>query len=246
MIDAKIAVVAHIYYEEIWPELVSYLHNIPQDFRLFVSIPEGHDEKRIRSAFADATVVQVKNVGRDIAPFLRLMPDLRPFDAVCKIHTKGRPRWRTELLSSVLGSRHLVRSIVAGFLDRPDLVLVGSKALFLDGPTFISGNGRIMTRLFGPLPRQFGFFAGTMFWLRPSAFAYFAGFATAGFVQHNALDGQLEHAIERLFGARAAALGAEIGVIDTRAERPELHVVSATWPGAVVLPMRPPEPSGSG
>jgi hypothetical protein len=140
-----------------------------------------------------------------------------------------------------------VQGIIEGFLNRPDLVLVGSKALFLDGPTHIGQNRPTMIRLFGPLPRQFGFFAGTMFWMRPTAFEDFAAaLGAAGFVHHNAFDGQLEHAIERLFGARAAALGAKIGIIDTKAARPELRIVSATWPGAYLLPIRPQQSSGAG
>ncbi|RYE08311.1 MAG: hypothetical protein EOP22_14055 [Hyphomicrobiales bacterium] len=208
----RIAVVAHVFFPALWPELAAYIANIPAPFTLFVTLPEGSTaEPLIRRTHADAEIRYVPNVGRDVAPFLSLYPALAAFDVVCKLHTKRdgllHREWRLECLKGVLESRGLVTALLAAFAAHDDLLLAGAADLYLDGPRHVAGNLPMLHRLQDPLPTAYGFFAGTMFWARPALFADLAPrFPAAAFSVHRDKDGHLEHALERLFGARAATL----------------------------------------
>lgn len=216
----NIAVVVHLYYHHLWPEFAAYIRNVPAPFALFVTIPEGSPAApAILADFPHASVRQVPNVGRDVAPFLALLPELQSFDLVCKVHSKrDTPRhreWRMELLRGLLGSPAQVERIIAGFSERPQMMMAGPRLLFIDGPRHTGDTGKVMTRLGVTTPEQYRFFVGTMFWVRPSLLASFAErYPQSLFVPHEEHDGHPEHAIERLFGASLFADGIEIGLTD--------------------------------
>ena len=87
--NINIAVVIHLYHEEQWSSINSALSNFEPNFTLFVTVRLGSLlSKEILNSYPEAIIKQVKNVGRDVAPFLYLLPKLVNFDAVCKIHTK--------------------------------------------------------------------------------------------------------------------------------------------------------------
>jgi hypothetical protein len=154
------------------------------------------------------------------------------YDLVCKIHSKrdghGHRAWRLESLHGVLGSRALVAQVIGAFADDPELLLAGSGDLYLDGPTYVLGVGQLMQAFQPILPERYGFFAGTMFWLRPAPFADFAAaYPESAFVAHQDDDFHPEHAIERLFGVRAAALGGKVALTGGRGSRASLRIVPA-------------------
>lgn len=194
------------------------MRSLPQPWALFVTIPEGSAAgTQVLRDFPHANVRAVVNVGRDVGPFLTLLPELKRFDLVCKLHTKGnderRRAWRLELLRGVLGSRRLVRAIIAAFAADERMILAGPASLWIDGPRHVMGTGAELAKRCAEIPARYGFFAGTVFWMRPLPYADFpAGNPQSDFKPHNDLDYQPEHAIERLFGVRAAQLGARIGL----------------------------------
>src|SRR5947209_3800219 len=104
MAERKVAVVVHVFYQRLWFELATYLRNIPMDFSLFASVPGGVDASFISSSFPGARTFAVRNVGRDVAPFLQIIPELLEFELVCKIHSKFDDKWRGDALRSLLGS----------------------------------------------------------------------------------------------------------------------------------------------
>lgn len=178
MPNLKIAVALHLYYDELWPELSSSIGNIGHDYELFVTIPEfSAVEELVLRDFPAAHIARVPNVGRDVAPFIILLPELQRFDLVCKVHSKrnidGDGAWRDALLRGVLGSPRLVASILRAFCDYPHLALAGAELLYLDGHLNTFGSGPMMEKYFGILPARYGFFGGTMFWTRPKLFADF-------------------------------------------------------------------------
>jgi glycosyltransferase involved in cell wall biosynthesis len=226
----KIAVVAHCFYEDVWRQIVKALKNIPIDFDLFVTIPKhgaaGHRAAISRSQ-PSARIFEVENAGRDVGAFVSVMPFVleRNYAAVCKIHTKKGSTepdtWRFLLLQSVLGSPHLVSNILRAFHNDPDLWIVGAKDFYISGPIFSSLNSvrvkRIAEELYpsSRLPDNWGFFAGTMFWARPEMFSALVRLINDRWEFENdstANDGQLAHALERIFGLIPTIRGKRIGL----------------------------------
>ncbi len=205
----RFAVVLHLYYEDQWPEFSAALESINDTFGLFVSLgPHSDFEGEIRRTFPDAVVSCVPNVGRDVAPFLAWLPNLQKFDAVCKIHTKrndaGHIGWRRSLVNGLLGSAATVRVYVDAFEQEPDLVLAGPSMNYVDGDAHIYHSRRALTLQHGELPAGWGFFAGTMFWCRPSFFISLKDdYPQDVFVAHGDSEGHPEHVIERAFGLMA-------------------------------------------
>ena len=243
MSNLQVAVALHLFYDETWPEIRAHLENIDQDFSLFVTIPElSVAENTVLRDFPKARIVRVPNVGRDVAPFIRLLPDLQHYDVVCKIHSKRSVgtdgSWRAELLRGVLGSTRLVALILQAYSSRSDLALVGSELLYLDGPRHTFGTRPLLEKYHGALPSRFGFFGGTMFWTRPQLFADFPRiFPQSDFVEHGETDHHPEHACERLFGIRAAmTAGAQIGLAgETFLGRPRIKIRPAAEGGQMSM-----------
>lgn len=229
----SIAVALHLYFPELWPEMAAAIRKAPQPFALFVTLPEGSAAATaIIADFPDATIRYVPNVGRDVAPFLSLLPDLLAYDLVCKLHAKrDTPQvrtWRIEAIRGLLGGTALSSLVVDLFRTVPELVMAGSGALFLDGYANLTFK---LSQVQPTLPRSFGFFAGTMFWTRPALFADFAErFPIGRFEPHRVGDGQLEHAVERLFGARVAERGGLVGLTRIASGVPEIELIPATAP----------------
>jgi glycosyltransferase involved in cell wall biosynthesis len=233
--NLKVAVVAHVFYEDLWPEISLRLHALPEPFDLIVTVSPGSTlAKRVLASWPRAEIREVPNSGRDIGPFLRILPSLlqRGYDVVCKIHTKRGgtepDTWRHMLLEGVLGSKAQVRQILGWFENDPDLATVGPSELYLDGERFIGPNAATLASLFrrieGPIaniPSEWGFFAGSMFWIRPEVLT---GLATLNLLSeleedNNSNDGQVAHAVERLFGLLATSKNCRIGLTDVSGGR---------------------------
>jgi hypothetical protein len=219
-LNPNIAVVIHLYYVDQWIELNSFLKNITIDFDVFVSIPHDSDyEHEILKFFPNAFVYKVDNVGRDVAPFMQILSKLQSYSAVCKIHTKGNQwlhrYWRLELLNKLLGDSNLINMIVGAFQKDKDLMLLGPRSLYLDGPRYIMGSLNFIKSLNLPEPPNWGFFGGTMFWIRPVAYQKFQeDFKELMYVKHDEKDYHPEHALERLFGYYAALVpGKKVGLV---------------------------------
>ncbi|WFU05943.1 rhamnan synthesis F family protein (plasmid) [Rhizobium sp. CB3171] len=234
----RVAVVAHLFYEDLWDEIVSYLGNIPTTFDLYVTIPERTRtdwRKLILSKFPNATILEVANAGRDIGPFLSLLPLLltKNYTAICKIHTKkGQTEpatWRRLMLEGLLGSEFLVTRVLCSFKADPDLLLVGAEDLYVSGPTHMMDNQikleYLLQQLYPgrTLPREWGFFAGTMFWISPRALEKLSQIFFDGLVfevEDGTNDGQIAHAIERFFGLIATMENGNVGMTELRGQGP--------------------------
>jgi lipopolysaccharide biosynthesis protein len=225
----QIAVILHLFYVDLWEEILRYLDQLDEDFDLFVSLsPEtgaGFDE-RIREEFPHADVRYFDNRGRDIGPFMMFLRDerLQHYELVCKIHSKKSPhrvdgdRWRGNLLHQLLGAPAIIREIRDVFEADPSVGLLGP-ANHLDRDEDSWGSNR---QRMEQLARRMGvgssditleFFAGSMFWFRPRAFARLLdlGIELEDFeAERGQLDGGLHHALERSFPIAVRAAGYEV------------------------------------
>jgi hypothetical protein len=227
--ERSIAVVLHLYYGDLWPEISAFLSRLQRPFELIVTYCclGGEQMLQIRSQFPRAQLWRVENRGRDVWPFIALLNEgsLSQYSYICKIHSKKSAhvdgkgetllglRWRRRTLCDLLGGDR-VETILQMFENDPKLGLVGCRSLRLPTPALplkeawgskanfnkVQALARRMGAGKGGAPLDF--FAGSMFWVRPQALEPFRrlNLARDDFGdERGQLDGELQHAIERLF-----------------------------------------------
>ena len=107
--------VVHVFYPEVWPDIVDRFARIPEPFDLIVSLVQGDAEgleRSIQDRLPMARVEVVPNRGRDLASLVSLANRglLSGYDAILKVHSKRSPHrldgdaWRVRLLDGVLPS----------------------------------------------------------------------------------------------------------------------------------------------
>jgi lipopolysaccharide biosynthesis protein len=228
---ARVAVCLHLFYPELWPQLHAQLSVIPEPWDLFVSVPAFAATPAWREILRDhprVRFLRVPNRGRDVAPFLAWLRSgaWDGYDVVCKLHGKRSPHmqggdaWRDELLRALLGSAENVKSILAHLRRESALVMLGPSSSHRQ---IELANGwaknRVLTvrlaRLLAlkAINAQSSFFAGTMFWFKPTAFNLVRSSAltTRDFpLEMGQTDGTLAHALERLLASLATASGGSL------------------------------------
>jgi hypothetical protein len=236
---ARIAVVLHLYYADLWPEISVVLQSLPLAFDLIVTTVADRDAliETVRAEFPAATIRIVENRGRDVRPFLLLLEEgaLDAYDCVCKIHGKkslhGLKRnpygeiWRRRLLFDLLCADGAMEAAVGRFERDPALGLLGAEAFRVAGPDIADfywrKNRELVALLLGKLGQDRArvepdFFAGTMFWVRPEALAPLRGLRLSGDFEadQGKTDGALEHAVERVLSIAVKCAGYKIGEIN--------------------------------
>lgn len=224
--ELRLGVVAHLYYEDLWPEMAAYLGNVLFLERLYVSIPEGASaglEDRIQADFPGALVKRFPNRGRDVLPFLAWLEVAAEHgvDVLCKIHSKRSPHvalgqaWRHDILGKLLGSEAIIRNIVSTFVNDPSVGIVGPAGHVISSRYFWERNAarvRDLGRRMGEEVEgtQFDYVAGSMFWARVDALLPLRrlGLREDDFeAEAGEVDGTLAHALERCFPLAARAAG---------------------------------------
>jgi lipopolysaccharide biosynthesis protein len=219
----QIAIIAHVYYPELLPEILACRATIPGSVDLHVTTTDDRAQS-VRSALRGQKAVEVHvlpNRGRDIAPFLAILGTgaLDSYDAVLKLHTKSSPHLldgalrRRLLFQTLCGARQSVLRILFLFLD-PTTAMVGWGSCFRSTPRFWFANEmrvrELAIRMGAAESVRPGFFEGSMFWFRPSAFKRLRALnLTAEDFETEAgqVDGTLHHAIERCFTIAVWASG---------------------------------------
>ena len=238
--EPSIAVILHLYYLDLWDEIVSYLENIPEPFDLYVSVKEGCDPsaiEKILEKYPTVHIRPVENRGRDIAPFLKVLAEIMPrgYRAVCKIHTKKsdhlkngdgwRPEhgddWRGQLFKELLGSKKAVQEILAAFRKDPTLGMIGAHRDLMHFKRAVGENQALVrelqSRLHLPQSNDFLFFAGSMFWFRPESLVPILelNLANEDFpMEAGQVDGTLAHAVERVVSLSAAKLNYKVCAVE--------------------------------
>lgn len=223
---ARIAVVLHLFYCDLWPEFSRLLANIREPFDLYVTVCEGFDPATVDSVvgeFPRSRVMLVSNRGRDILPFLDVLRVL-PLDAyryVCKVHSKKSPHrrdgghpWRNALLGDLLGSEEIVASRVAALEADPALGLVAPWDNLCAYSALPGCNKAMVATLRKRMDAEgtddFPFPKGSMFWAKAEALVPLKQLDLQPelFAEEAAqLDGTMAHAVERIFGLSAIKAG---------------------------------------
>jgi lipopolysaccharide biosynthesis protein len=234
----KVAVTVHLFYADLWLEIVGWLRNIPIGYDLFVSVPRenaGALGALVLRDHPQAQVLEVPNAGRDVGALFAVLPRVLAgnYSVLCKLHSKKGTEcpaaWRDLLLRGLLANKMLVTKILHAFADDPELALVGAREVYLSGASQMTQNREKLEEIVRSLhpgrssPDNWGFFAGTMFWARLDFFRSLAqcGDCIRSFEGDNTRsDGQLAHALERMFGVLAALEGKRIGLTEITGARP--------------------------
>ncbi len=213
------AIIVHIFYLEVWHEIVHYLKQLDSKYDLYLTLPKEMEEVhiiKIFQEFPDAHIYSVENRGRDVLPFLQVLSliDTTQYKYLCKLHTKksveidNGDAWRKLLYYDLIGSNGISKNILKQFETDDTLGMVTGKNLILSGIRFDLGNQAMLQKLaslsnvtFHP---DYHFAAGTMFWVRTSVLT-----PLLGLIKNHPLhfedelgqtDRTMAHALERFFG----------------------------------------------
>jgi lipopolysaccharide biosynthesis protein len=232
-VGVPVAVVAHIYYEDTWPDIAGALRGLTIPFELIVTTVAGRERltETIRRSYPRAEIEIVENRGRDIGPFLVLLERgrLDGYRYICKIHGKksidgGRKiymgeMWRRRLLFDLLGAPGAANAAIEMFERDPSIGMIGPRVFRLPKASYRedlswSANRpmtlKIAERMGVAADKfQLDFFGGTMFWVRPEALKPLRDLRLAAEMPYESglIDGDLPHAVERVLPTSVLVAG---------------------------------------
>jgi|GEM_PF-5471878 len=230
---ARLAVVVHAYYEDIWEnELSKELKLIDIDFDLYVSVPASNPElaRKIKSEFPGSEVLLVDNRGADILPFLEILKGIvagsRAYDFVLKLHTKKTATGNFLLTTylrrgcyrNMCGNLGFILSMMRG---DDQLGMVGAPhtriILHREEDYANSRNFDWVRERLGILDDRIDFIFGTMFMIRFEICKELAVGDIIGrdiFQDGHQPDGTTAHAFERIFASVVRDHNKRIALLD--------------------------------
>lgn len=220
----KIAVVVHLYYIDLWPEIQERLDFITEQFDLFVTLNER--DKEFEPTLSNAAVrirtFVLPNRGRDVLPSLYVVQRIRSagYEYVLKLHSKKSKHridgstWFDSVLDSLLPNSKTISEIIVA-LNRKDVGIIGPNHHLVSLKRNMGSNSITLTNLIQQThdnvvadkvishPENYPYFGGTMFWSRMDALDPILDLCLMpdDFQPENGqLDGTMAHALERMFG----------------------------------------------
>jgi hypothetical protein len=189
----RLAIVIHIFYEELAQEMLNYIENIAAACDVFITTSDREKQQSIEAVFhrykkGSVRIKVVPNQGRDIAPFLLAFPDLfnGEYDYICKVHAKKSlhsdgnyaDAWRQYLLQSLLGSKQIVDGVLNIFRADANVGLIYPPAHravypYVNWIGYKEASIALLSEMGIDNAKEkledIDFPAGTMFWVRPQA-----------------------------------------------------------------------------
>jgi lipopolysaccharide biosynthesis protein len=220
------AVVIHLYYTEAWPAIKRRISILEGElpFDLFVTLPPHNNEfeAELKKDYPNANIFEVPNRGRDVLPFVQVASRLQGlgYEYVLKLHSKKSPHrddgseWFSEILDNLLpGNREVLRTLIKT-LSHKDTGIIGPRGQYISLVVNYIANSfllhKVLTKLYSKETsrhiekkrKDYGFFAGTMFWARLDALEPLLahGFGPDDFEREKGhIDATMAHALERAF-----------------------------------------------
>ena len=230
----KIALVIHAHYVDIFEEIIQSIGvGVNSMVDIYITCAE-ENVVRIRNILTQyavvATIQSVPNQGRDMLPFLKILPQVVNNGAslIIKVHTKKSTHrvdgdaWRKELIGTLLNDAS-IKQALAMFKDNASLGIIGPAGNVVPMDTYWGSNQlatlKLAIRLGVDLEdiHRLTFVAGSMFFARVTALLPLLGLelrdeefeAEAGQV-----DGTMAHAIERAISISAHRQAYTVEAID--------------------------------
>lgn len=219
----RLAVLVHIYYFDLWSELVSYIQNIPEGFDLYINIvasiwqPQMHNI--IRQDFPQAKIIVSANRGKDVGGHLSSMRhlDFSQYDLMCLLHTKKSPHidsrisdaWRRDLYQALLGSPAKAIENIALMQQQEQIGSIGSRfwRCTMMGNNWSNYNRLLAEFNISETAQDCEYVSGTMMFVRSqimeTIYHHFQNQELESGDRQSLdfhVDGQVAHAIERLIG----------------------------------------------
>jgi Rhamnan synthesis protein F/Methyltransferase domain len=235
MIDNRvIAVVIHAFYEDVFDEILGYLKNIHStELKLYVTTPiELYESthRKLQQQQHSFYVLPVSNRGRDILPFIKIMPEVlkNGHDLFIKLHTKKSIHredgdlWRKDIFEKLLCEPAL-KTNIDYLINNPEIGILGPTEHIVPMKLYMGSNTVRVTQLAGRMGvdgdtlENINFVAGSMFIARTKAIIPLMNITlteTDFEAEAKQNDGTLAHAIERLFSVSAFSLHLKISSPD--------------------------------
>jgi lipopolysaccharide biosynthesis protein/2-polyprenyl-3-methyl-5-hydroxy-6-metoxy-1,4-benzoquinol methylase len=230
----KIALVIHAYYIDIFEEIIQSIDaNVKSMVDIYITC-EAQNEVRIGNILTQyvmaATVQTVQNHGRDMLPFLKILPQVVNSGAslIIKIHTKKSTHrvdgdaWRKGLIGTLLNAESIHKA-VGMFQEDARLGVIGPAGNVVPMDTYWGSNQlstlKLATRLGVDLEdiHHLTFVAGSMFMARVTALLPLIGLELRDEefeVEAGQVDGTMAHAIERAISISAHRQAFTVAAID--------------------------------
>jgi lipopolysaccharide biosynthesis protein len=171
-----LAVILHLYYQDLWDEFSSYFDNITVDFDLYVSLVEGNDTEEASSLilgkYPNAKIYVMPNRGMDVAPFIytfdQIIKSGLEYECFIKVHSKKSLHestgnygkgWRNALLNAILGTPLIFEKCFAICNNNSDYGM--AQNVFWVLPQGYMNCERDYFK--GEIPESYSFIGGTMF-----------------------------------------------------------------------------------
>ena len=220
----KVAVQAHIFYEDLIEEIINKINNIPVQFDLFISTTSVEmknlisDFTKTNSKANEIEITILYNKGRDVLPLLTQLKDrIKKYKYICHIHSKKSKTspeigisWRNYLYNNLLGNNKIVSEILSDFESLDNLgfifpetfyeIISLSLILTKKNKNYMNYILKIIFQNY-KIGNQLYFPAGNMFWARVKAvhqmFEY--NFDKMFSREKNQVNDTIMHAIERIW-----------------------------------------------
>ena len=221
----KVAIIAHVFYVDLWQEIKGYLEELDFDYDLYISVPHIMPEIELKELFSDnieKKVYMCENRGRDVLPFLLILNHIGidSYKYICKLHTKKTGSsplgnvWRKLLYFDLLEKESAKGSVE--LLDTNQKIgQITGRNTILDSKRYAYRNNSKIKELCNMLNIEFKedyyFCGGTMFWSRSEIIEPLVKLLKEGKLEFEEERGQkdhtLAHAIERFFGILTQNMG---------------------------------------
>ena len=222
--NSKIAVQAHIFYEDLIIDIINKVNNIPLKYDLFISTISIEIRNIIIKVITQNSnanqyeILILENKGRDVLPLLiQLKKKIKKYKYLCHIHTKKSKTspvigisWRNYLYNNLLGNKRIVSEILSDFENNDKLGFIFPETFhgIIRQKNILTKNTLkymkyILRKLFSNygVGAQLDFPAGNMFWARTNAifqiFEY--NFNKKFFKEKDQTNDTIMHGIERIW-----------------------------------------------
>lgn len=219
-----IACVIHLYYIESWEFLRDKLKQIKAfEYDLFISLPKHNIKfkEQILRDFPNAFVYETPNRGRDVLPFISIAEvlSMSGYSSVLKIHSKKSTHrtdgsdWFRDMVNSLIPKDTALQRNIINTLSHSNTGVIGPKNQYTSLTVNFEANGLHMTKIVSKVysknvahqslqvdRSQYGFFAGTMFWIKLDSVSPLLKLINARKFETEAgqIDATYAHALERL------------------------------------------------
>lgn len=229
----KMAIIIHAFYPDVFEEILKHIAELDNKFKLFITVPFDREEaiqSLLNKSGQNYFLMRVENRGRDILPFLKIIPMVieEGFNCYLKVHTKKSQHrkdgdiWRKDILKELVNSE-CIEAVLNCFKENLNIGMVGPTNHIVPMTTYLGSNKHrienLSSRMGVPMDKaiKHPFVAGSMFFskiqtilplinlaIRPKDFEEELG----------QVDGTMAHAIERAFAI--SLLSSNMNLVTTK------------------------------